>query len=250
MLTSKVLVEAASVRHLFNRFGALTLLSSLATLGLFPLLLRPVLAGNSRIVLFFLLLAYLSRKAVEWTHTERSVRQIRTEAAFIGQRLSDAKLTGCLERNDTIWSRSLTLGLLRKESNRPFSGLLLLKEEQQRMRHLAHHTFLHLPTSYPILDLVLWNMLLWAATAFAGTTPWTSGWVIALASVALMLELVALIVRWRLRRRLTRLEHAFADWVLNSATKIVMPLRHGTAYAHTVLYRSPPWFAMPKTSSA
>ena len=238
------------MRRLFRRFGVLTLLSGLATLGLFPLLLRPVLASGSRIMLCLLLLIYLFRKAVEWKHAERSVKQIRTEAAFVGQRLSEAKLTGCLERKDNIWSRSLTLGLLRKESNRPFPGLLLLKEEQRRMHQLFRHTFLHLPTPYPLLDLVLWNVLLWTAAAFASTAPWTSGWVIALASVALMLEIIALFVRWHLRRRLTRLEHAFADWVLNNATKIVMPLRHGTAYAHTVLYRSSPWFAAAKTSSA
>ena len=238
------------MRRLFHRFGVLILLSSLATLSLFPLLLRHVLASGSRVVLFFLLLVYLSRKAVEWIHTERSIKQVRTEAAFVGQRLSDAKLTGCLERKDTLWSRSLALGLLRKESNRPFSGLLLLKEEQQRMRQLSRHTFLHLPASYPALDLVLWTVILWTTTVFASTTPWTSGWVIVLASVALVLELVALIVGWRLRWRLTQFEHALADWVLSSATKIVMPPRNGTAYAHTVLYRSSPWFTALKTPSA
>ena len=228
----------------------LILLSSLATLGLFPLLLRHLLPGGSRITLSLFLAVYLARKAVEWIHTERSIKQIRTEAAFVGQRLSETKLTGCLERPDNLWSGSLTLGLLREVGGRPFPGLLLLKEEQQRMHQLFRDAFLRLPTSYPVLDLVLWNALFWSAMALAGTAPWTSGWVAALAGIALVLEGVSLISRWQLRRRLTRLELALADWVLNSVTKMAMPLRHGVTYAHTVLYRSSPWFATPKAPSA
>ena len=245
-----MLNQAAWARRLLRRFGWLTLLSGMATLSLFPLLLRAAEADPPRGLLSCLLIFYLACKGAQWLRVRRSLKQIRTEAAFVGQRLSSAILAGCLERDDHLWAHSLTLHALREARARPFPGLLLVEEEQRYVRRLLRRLHRPLAPPYPYLGPLSWVALAGAAAAFGGPALRSLGWVLVAPLLAGLLELLALGFHNRLRRRLARFEQALAGWTLSQALKLKLPPRRSKPYAHTLLYRSAPWFASPHTAPA
>ena len=249
MPASDALNRAASTRHLLRRLGWLTLLGATATLSLSPLLLRAAWTGSSRVLLLLLLALYLACKGAQWLRTRRLLKQIRTEAAFVGQRLSSAELVGCLERRDHLWARSLTLRVLREARDHPFPGLLLVEEERRYVRALLRRAYERLALPYPYLGLLTWTALVGAATASGGAALWSLGGVLVMAPTAGLLELLALGFHLRLRRCLTQLEQALADWTMSQALKLKLPHR-GRPYTHMLLYRSPPWFVPSEAASA
>lgn len=244
-------MRAASARRTLRRLGLLFLLSATTTLGLYPLLLWAAPSNRARVLLFLLLTAYLARKGFAWRHVQRSLKQIRTEAAFVGQRLSDAKLTVCLERADHLWARSLTLHALHEERNRPFPGLLLVNEERRRLRSVFRHALRPLLPSYPGLGLLLLLLLLWASVASGSAAwAWSVEWTRIVVPVAGILEAATLTLQGLLRRRLARFEEALAGWALRRSLRMMLRSLQSLPYAHTVLYRSSPWFAAPQPKSA
>ena len=220
----------------------------MATLSLFPLLLRAALTGPSRLLLFLLLTLYLAYKSAQWIHVQQSLKQVRTEAAFVGQHLSNATLIGCLEHDDHLWARSLTLRVLREARDRPSPGLLLVNEEQRYVRSLFCRAYERLAPPHPYLGPLIWASLVGMATAFGNTALWSPEWVLIMTPTAGFLELLALRLQSRLRRRLMQLEQALANWTLSQALKLKLPSRRGKPYTHTLLYRSTPWFVPAETA--
>lgn len=241
-----LLVSTVRLRHAFRRHAGLALCESLAAVGLLPMLATVPRDGWTRLLLVLLLAGYGLRRARLARRAHAAEGQLRLEEQFLRYAHDPVRLRHCLRQGDARWARSRILQAMRAGLARPLPPGALTDERRERLHQPYRHAFRRFDPGRPAFDLALLGALVVGVVA-APHVPFDPGSLLFQTGIAALLLALAcgaaqLVQQARTTRHLALLASALAEWTLEGPAADDPA---GPGYAHTLLYRSPPWFTPP-----